>query len=303
MGVITSANLAQAIVKLVASRSLPAVMGNLVMGNLVNRNYEPSLAQAGDTVNIPIPAVLSRNNIAEGGSVTTQNPSLGNAQVVLNMHTEATFQIPDVSSVLVGAASGNFSLMDNYMKPAMIALAEGIEQDLLNLYINLNANTAVGTGNTPLTESVIDSAEKSLFNAKVPESEQKNLVLSADAYSDVRQIPRFTETRTVGTGGAIVNGKVGELKNFTVFRSQFVASPATTDYNLAFANDALALVMRRLPQPLPGTGAVAEYAELGNFGMRVVMSYAPNTLAQQFTVDALYGVAVLRNIFGVQVLS
>jgi hypothetical protein len=48
---------------------------------------------------------------------------------------------------------------------------------------------------------------------------------------------------------------------------------------------------------------VAEYAELGNFGIRVVMSYQPNTLAQQFTVDVLYGVAVLRNSFGVHVLS
>jgi hypothetical protein len=42
---------------------------------------------------------------------------------------------------------------------------------------------------------------------------------------------------------------------------------------------------------------------MGNFGMRVVLSYAPNTLAQQFTVDVLYGVAVLRNVFGVPVLS
>ena len=45
----------------------------------------------------------------------------------------------------------------------------------------------------------------------------------------------------------------------------------------------------------------AEYAELGNFGMRVVMSYQPNTLAQQFTVDILYGCGVLRNTAGVQV--
>ena len=48
---------------------------------------------------------------------------------------------------------------------------------------------------------------------------------------------------------------------------------------------------------------IAEYAELGNFGVRVVMSYQPNTLAQQFTVDVLYGAAVLRNSFGVQVSS
>jgi hypothetical protein len=90
-----------------------------------------------------------------------------------------------------------------------------------------------------------------------------------------------------------------------VFRSQFVengSAPVTTQ-NVAFARNALGLVMRRLPQPLPGTGAIAEYGELGNFGMRVVMSYQPNTLAQQFTVDVLYGVGVLRNNHGVQVRS
>jgi len=38
MPAITSANLAHAIVKLVAADALPALVGNLVMGNLVNRD-------------------------------------------------------------------------------------------------------------------------------------------------------------------------------------------------------------------------------------------------------------------------
>src|SRR5580704_17612828 len=100
MGIITSANVATAIVKLVAADALPALMGNLVMGNLVNRDYEPTLARAGDTVNVPIPPTLVANNIAEGSSVQLQNPSIGNAQIVLNTHAEATFQIPDVTKIL-----------------------------------------------------------------------------------------------------------------------------------------------------------------------------------------------------------
>ena len=55
MPAITSSNVANAIVKLVAADALPALVGNLVMGNLVNRDYEPTLAQAGDTINVPIP--------------------------------------------------------------------------------------------------------------------------------------------------------------------------------------------------------------------------------------------------------
>jgi hypothetical protein len=303
MSAITSTNVANAIVKLVAVDALPALMGNLVMGNLVNRDFEATLAQAGDTVNVPMPATLVANNLAEGGSVQTQNPTLGNAQIVLNTHAEATFQIPDVTKVLAVP-----DLLRLYMQPAVVALAEKIETDLLGLYASFTANTPVGTAATAVTEATIDAAETALFAAKVPASESKYLVVDASTYSQLRQIPRFSEYATAGDAGlrALVDGTVGKIKDFYVFRSQFVKKTGSTPmtiHNLAFGRSALGLVVRRLPQPLPGTGAVAEYAELGNFGIRVVMSYQPDTLAQQFTVDVLYGTAVLRNAFGVQVNS
>lgn len=303
MPAITSANVANAICKLVAADALPALMGNLVMGNLVNRDYEPTLAQAGDTVNVPIPPTLVANNIAEGGTVQTQNPNLGNAQIVLNTHAEATFQIPDVTKVIAVP-----DLLKLYMQPAVVALAEKIESDLLALCSQFTANAPLGTAGTPITEALVDEAETALFQAKVPASEPKYLVVDANTYSALRQIPRFSEYHTAGEAGlrALVDGAVGKMKDFYIFRSQFVSktgSNPTTTHNLAFTKNAIGLVVRRLPQPLPGTGAISEYAELGNFGMRVTMSYQPNTLAQQFTVDVLYGAGVLRNSFGVQIYS
>jgi hypothetical protein len=302
VAIITSANLAQAIVKLVAVDALPALVGNLVMGNLVNRDFEPSLAQAGDTVNVPIPPVLVANNIAEAGTVTPQNPNVGNAQIVLNTHAEATFQIPDVTKVLAVP-----DLLKLYMQPAVIALAEKIESDLLGLAAQFTANNPVGAAATDITEAAIDQAETALFNAKVPVSESKYLVVDGSAYSQMRQIARFSEYTTAGEAGlrALIDGSVGKIKDFYVMRSQFVkksGSPTTTR-NLAFTKSAIGLVTRRLPQPLMGTGAIAEYAEMGNFGVRVLMSYAPNTLAQQFTVDVLYGCGVLRNSHGVQIYT
>jgi hypothetical protein len=303
MPAITSANLANAIVKLVAADALPALVGNLVMGNLVNRDYEPVLAQAGDTVNIPIAPTLVANNLLEGGTVQTQNPNVGNAQIVLNTHAEATFLIPDVTKVLAVP-----DLLQLYMHPAVVAIAQKIETDLLGLYASFTANTPVGTAGTAITEAAIDTAETALFQAKIPASDHKYLVVDAATYSALRQIDRFSEFETAGQAGlrALVDGTIGKLKDFFIFRSQFISktgSAPITTHNLAFTKDAIGLVIRRLPQPLPGTGAIAEYAELGNFGVRVVMSYQPNTLAQQFTVDVLYGTAVIRNAAGVQVNS
>jgi hypothetical protein len=307
-GPITSTNVASAIVKLVAADALPVLVGNLVMGNLVNRDYEPVLANGGDTINVPIPPVMQANNILDNaGTVQLQNPTLGNAAIVLNTHAEATFQIPDVIKVLAVP-----DLLKIYMQPAVAAIAQKVESDLLNLYAGFTANAPVGTPGTPVTEATIDSAETALFLSKLPPSAQKFIVVNAATYSAWRQIPRFSEFQTAGDAGlhALVEGTIGKVKDFFVFRSQFVptttssgSSPVTTTHNLAFAKDAIGLVIRRLPQPLPGTGAIAEYAEMGNFGMRVVMSYQPNTLAQQFTVDILYGCGILRNSSGVQMYT
>src|SRR3984885_6372723 len=178
MGSITSANVANAIVKLVAVDALPALMSNLVMGNLVNRDYEPTLANAGDTVNVPIPPTLVANNIAEGGTVQTQNPNLGNAQIVLNTHAEATFQIPDVTKVLAVP-----DLLRLYMQPAVVAIAQSIETKLLSLYSQFTSNAAVGTAGVALVESVVDAAETALFTAKVPGMASKYLVVDPISYS------------------------------------------------------------------------------------------------------------------------
>src|ERR1039458_8106421 len=173
MGAITSNNVASAIVKLVAADALPALVANLVMGNLVNRDYEPVLANAGDTINVPIPPTMVANNILEGGTVQTQNPSLGNAQIILNTHAEATFQIPDVTKVLAVP-----DLLKLYMQPSVAAIAQKIESDLLSLYAGFTLNTPVGTAGTALTEATIDAAETALFQSKVPPSEQKFIVVN-----------------------------------------------------------------------------------------------------------------------------
>lgn len=302
MAAITAANVTNAIVKLVASEALAPLRANMVMGNLVNRNFEPMLANGGDTINVPIPGAMTANTMAfDAGTVTSQNPNLGNAQIVLNKHIEATFVIPDVYKAL--AFPG---LLMSYMEPAIIAVAEKIEADLLGIYASFTTNAALGTGGTLLTEAVLDNAETALFNAKTPANAEKYLVVDGGNYGALRQITRFSEYRTAKDAGiqALIDGNIGKLKNLFVFRSQLLAVTGAgpfTQHCLAFSKDSMGLVIRRLPMPLPGTGAIAEYIEDSGFGLRVTMSYQPNTLAQQFTIDALYGVGVLRNAFGQQV--
>lgn len=297
---ITGTNLANAIVKLVASEAMAPLLGELVMGNLVNRSYEPLLATQGDTANVPIPGTMTANVMGfDAGTVTKQNPNLGNGQIVLNRHIEATFSIPDVYQAI--AFPG---VMAAYMGPALNALATKVETDLLALYAGFTSNTAIGTAAVPITEALVDQAESVMFNALVPASQPRYMIVDSGNYGAIRSIPRFSEAQTAAEAGvsALIAGKIGILKGINIFRSQMITvTGGTNNHCIAFHKDAIGMIMRRLPQPLPGTGAIAEYGELGNFGYRVVLSYEPGTLAQTFTVDMLYGVAVLRNAFGLHI--
>lgn len=298
MPAITSENVASAILKLLAARALPILRPNFVMGGLVTRDFDAQFAQAGDTITIRTPPTMQVNVISETGTVQTQNPSPGNTELVLDTHAEATFQIPDVTKAIAQP-----DLLSMYLEPAVVAIATKIEQDLLSQFARFTRNTAVGAANTALTEDTIDKAEQTLFDAFVPESERRVLVVSSSGYSDLRKISRFTEVDKIGSGDAIRTAQIGRIKNFDVFRSQLVQKVSTTTYNLAFARQAIGLVSRRLPMPLPGTGAIAEFIEDSSFGMRLVSSYNANSLAQQYTVDVLYGVGTLRDQFAVNVLS
>ena len=54
-------------------------------------------------------------------------------------------------------------------------------------------------------------------------------MVDAATYSALRQIERFSEFQTAGEAGlrALIDGAVGKIKDFFVFRSQFVQKTGT----------------------------------------------------------------------------
>ncbi len=277
---------ANAIVKIVAQHALAVLRANLTMGNLVRRDFEPIIAQRGDVMNVPIPPLLIARSIAEGEVVPCQ--TLENAHIALNRHMASTFQVPDVEHAMRFPET-----LDVLMLPAIISLAESIETDLLAVGANF-ANV------TSSVEQLVETAETALFLGNVPKREPRFLVVDSSTYGKVRKMPGFldwkgieptllTSLRSNILHGQAVDGAVGE---FLVFRSHFA------DKALAFAKDAIGLITRRQSLPLLGTGAIGEYVETNDFGMRVTMTYSPTELCQVFTIDILYGCGILRPGFG-----
>jgi hypothetical protein len=302
MAILVDAQLASQLVTLYAAQAVDALQPAFVLGSLVNTAYDSNPGTVGNTVNVPIPvapSVFTMTNLAEGSSITPQAPAISTVSIVVNKHQVVSFQIPDALQAFT-----NVNVFSLYAKPALIALATQMENDLFALYTSMTSNAAVGVSATTLTDAVVDLAETELFAAYVPPTEPKFLVVSPTAYSGLRQIPSYISKYIYGPDAdALTTGELGSIKGFKVFRSQLVPKPVSTTYNLAFGRDAMALVTRNLGTVPQGFGAVSASVNYGGFSLRCVMSYDPNTLVIRGTWDVLYGVQALRPSFGVQVLS
>jgi hypothetical protein len=78
-------------------------------------------------------------------------------------------------------------------------------------------------------------------------------------------------------------------------------SPATT-YNLAFQRNAMVLATRPLAKPM-APGVKVGFVEQNGIVIRVIYSYDAANLADQITLDTLFGVAIMRDDLGVALLS
>lgn len=273
MSAITSMNLANAMIKLVAVDALPALSDALLVANLVDRDFEPEVVQFGDRVSVPSPQ--------------------HDKTVCIDQYAEATFQIPDVTKVIAVP-----DLLRLYMQAAIDDIAAHVEERVLAC--------AAKFAGSPLSSQVhgvdlVNAADTRLFENGVADGVEKFLVTNPVVYSALRRFNAFSEYQSAADAGLrrYVCGSVGKIRRFYAFRSRhLIASDG-----IAFSRDAIILAFRRLGQPIPGSGKLAEYSEIGNLGLRVSTTYIPNTLMQQYTIAVLFGADVLVPNHGIELLT
>ena len=98
MANITTTEAANFIPEIWAATALGALKANTVMARLVNRNFENSIQQAGDTIHIPQRGALTVHDKAANTGVTLQTPSADVVNLTLNKHKEVSFIVEDIAA-------------------------------------------------------------------------------------------------------------------------------------------------------------------------------------------------------------
>lgn len=294
MGVTQSANF---IPEVWANAALGKLEAELNLAKNVARDFEYTPSKEGDTVHIAKRGTLQANQKTSGNAVTLQNPTATKVDVTLNQHFEVTFAVEDIAK-----AQANQDIMMGYIEDAVLVLGEKIESALAALYSSLTGST-INSGGGDITEDDVLAARAALTNARAPRSD-RFMYLDPSQVNALLKLERFTTPEKYGTGMPVQEGELGKIHGFRCFESLFVpsASSPATKSNIAMHRNAMVLAMRPLPEP-KAPGAVATVIEKDGLGIRVVYSYNADQLADQVTLDILYGVGVLRSELGMVIES
>lgn len=258
-------------------------------------DYEP--ATEGESVKIGKRGALTANTKTATGDVTLQSPTATGVTVTLDTHKEVTIDLTDVTKA---KQAKKLDIMEGYAKDAAAVLLECVEDALAALYASLTATVvAFDVTSTATKKASLLNLRKAFTDAKVPKSEQRYLYLGSTATTEIMEEDSFTRVDAVGSAETLESGQIARpLFGFKPFESQSVVTTGTTtkvEHGIAYTKDALVVATRPLPAPAAGLGVISNVVvdpETG-IALRTLLSYNSSKLAEQLTIDLLFGVKVL----------
>lgn len=197
-----------------ANESLMILENNLVMGNMVHRDFESQIAQYGDVVNTRQPASFSMKRKVDTDDVTTQDATATNVAVKLNQHGHVSFLIRD------GEESKGFkSLVAENLRPAMIAMAQGIDETVMGTMWSFLGNTVGKLGTDP-TRATLTALREVMNTNKVPMGD-RNLVICPNIEEALLNVDNIITAEKVGDNGTkLREGSLGRIYGFNAVMSQ-----------------------------------------------------------------------------------
>lgn len=293
MSNITASLVGDSIPTIVAAEALGYLKANTVLARLVNRDYSNEIATYGQTVTIPYGGALSVNDKAANTVVTLQTPNDAVYTLTLNKHKEVSFLIEDIAKAF--ARPDWFS---RYMQDGMMVLAEQVDGDIAALYSGFSQSIDATSG---LGEDDFRNGRRLLNSAKAPIT-QRYAVLHEDAEYEALGIEKVVNRDYAETLGRMAaDSFTGRFMGFDIFMDQKIATAGGEAKNMFFQRDAIVMASRPLPAAPAGAGVVQRVMDEDGIGIRVTMSYSPDYLGVQLTLDILYGVAELRDSHGITV--
>ena len=216
--------------KLWSSRLMYNLEKAHVATNFVNRDYEGEIKQKGDTVHINTIGAITVNSYSIGTPITVQTLSTSDQTLVIDQQKYFAFMLDDIDNT---QAAG--PVIDKAMGRAAYALADTSDQFLFGKMVaGAKAANVIGTDAVPITLTaaniygyIVDLGAK-LDGENVPTVGRKIAVNPAVYALLLKDTTHWAPLKGSNDNGTFVNGYVGEMAGFEVYKSNNLVTSATS---------------------------------------------------------------------------
>jgi hypothetical protein len=200
-----------------ANEGLAILEENMVMANLVHRDFSAEVANFGDVVNTRRPGAFKVKRKVDADSIALQDATTDDVRVPLDQHFYISFTIKD------GEASKSFQdLVQVYLAPAMQGIARGVDRALCGQVHKFLANRVGklgGLSSANAKDYLLEGREKLNKNLAYPSG--RNMVLAPSSETAMLQTQLFTAANERGDQGqALREAALGRVFGFDSYMAQ-----------------------------------------------------------------------------------
>ncbi len=213
-----------------ALEALALLSENMVVANLVNRDFSMEIADFGDVVNTSKPQSFKVTRTNDSSGLKLQDAKSTKIPVKLDQRFSVAFVIKDGER-----AKAQADLFARYLTPAVTTIARGIDRAILGQAHKLLGNRAGRLNNltSANAKKFIIEARQKLNDNNVP-FEGRSLLLSSQSESALLACDDFTDASKRGdSGAAVTKGLLGYILGFQTYLAQNVPSAETAGRDVA----------------------------------------------------------------------
>lgn len=204
--------------QIIANEALAILRNQFVFKDLVHTDFSNEFVKVGDTITVRKPATLIAKDFT--GTIATQDITEQSVAVQLN-------RFKDVS-VAITSKQESLDLKDfskQVIEPAMVALAQIIDEDIANFAFEKAQFTVEATTATPTNLADIANAGKQLDIAKAPLVE-RSIVLHPQHKYRYALTPNLSAVNQAGDNETLRDALLGKIYNMNSYMAQ--NCPAST---------------------------------------------------------------------------
>jgi hypothetical protein len=218
-----------------AARLLAALEKTLVYGqsDVVNREYEGEIQQAGDSVKISTIGEITVADYTKDSDMTVQTLDDADQMLKIDQQKYFNFIVDDIDR-----AQQNVNVMDGAMRRAGYKLKDLADQFIAGSYVYAPTDTGIGDDTTPIAGLASNAAYELLIAMKVKLDERdiptdgRFVVIPPFLEGALLKDSRFVSAGTAMTDQRLVNGRVGRAAGFDVLLSNNVPNTSSTKYKV-----------------------------------------------------------------------